>query len=286
MKYHNIVLLFLFLGFASVVKAQLPEKVGSLIHADRNAAYISKSQNPHTAFKSIIDKQSTFFVPSPVNASEYLDNRPNIPDVLEWEPNFALVSKSMDWGVTSGSMQFQKVGSIKRFGQYLTVWLRDRKGKWKVHLRAEVENYGDGGKSDLIFVEPDNSWFLKHRSKVRLQQREEVVMQSDELFSTVLRANTETGYKEFLADDVRFYFPWQQEMEGRDKVLAFLKKERIEIDTQPSGVGRTYSGEYAYTNGTATVGFKDKVVKFNYIRIWELKNDFQWKVILEMMFER
>lgn len=183
-------------------------------------------------------------------------------------------------------MEFQKVGAIKRYGQYLTVWRRDKKGNWKVHLRAEVENFGKGPKSDLVYYEPDDSWYLKHRSKVRLQQREEVVMQSDELFSTILKANNETAFNEFLADDVRYYYPWEGEIEGKKNVLAFLKKQRIEITTEPSGVGRAYSGEYAYTSGTATVRSKEKVVKFNYVRIWQLKDDYQWRVIIEMMFER
>lgn len=268
------------------VQAQLPERVGSLISADRTAANISKTVNPHQALLSIVDKESTLFVPSPVNALNYLNNRPNIPDVMSWEPNFALVSKSMDWGVTSGPMEFQKVGAVKRNGQYLTVWRRDKKGNWKTHIRAEVENYGKGGKSDLIYYEPDDSWYLKHRSKVRLQQREEVVTQSDELFSTVLKANNEAAFSEFLSDDVRYYYPWEEEIEGKANVLAFLKKKRIEITTEPTGVGRAYSGEYAYTSGTATVRSKEKLVKFNYIRIWQLKDDYQWRVIIEMMFER
>ncbi|MVZ61618.1 DUF4440 domain-containing protein [Sphingobacterium humi] len=266
--------------------AQLPEKVGGLLSVDKTAANLSRTENPHTGLKYMVDKLSTFFVPSPVNAVNYLDNRPNIPDVLTWNPNFALVSRSLDWGVTSGPLEFQKVGAIKRYGQYVTVWRRDKKGAWKVHVRAEVENFGKGKSSGLEYYEPDEKAYLKHRSDKRLQQREEVVKQTDELFSTILKADTKTGYNEFLADDARFYFPWQPEMEGREKVVAFLKKERIEIDTDPVGVGRAYSGEFAYTNGTATVGMKDKVVKFNYIRIWQLKEDFQWKVILEMMFER
>ncbi|PRD52787.1 DUF4440 domain-containing protein [Sphingobacterium gobiense] len=266
--------------------AQLPDKVGSLITADRTAANMAKRETPHKAFMSIVDKESILYVPSPVNALNYLNNRPNIPDVMFWEPNFALVSKSLDWGITSGPMEFQKVGAIKRYGQYLTVWRRDRKGNWKVHIRAEVENFGKGPKSDLVYYEPDDSWYLKHRSKVRLQQREEVVTQSDELFSTILKANNETAFNEFLADDVRYYYPWAAEIEGKKNVLAFLKKKRIEITTDPSGVGRAYSGEYAYTSGTATVRSKEKVAKFNYIRVWQLKNDYQWRVIMEMMFER
>ena len=275
------------LGLTSTtVQAQLPDRIGGIVSADRSAANISKTASPHQALLAIVDKESTLYVPSPVNALNYLNNRPNIADVMNWEPNFALVSRSLDWGVTSGRMDFQKMGAVKRNGQYLTVWRRDKKGNWKIHLRAEVENYGKGPKSDFIYHEPDDSWYLKHRSNVRLQQREEVVTQSDELFSTVLKANNEEAFNEFLAEDVRYYYPWEEEIEGKKEVLAFLKKKRIEITTEPSGVGRAYSGEYAYTSGTATVHSKDKAVKFNYIRIWQLTDDFQWKVILEMMFER
>lgn len=271
---------------AQVLFAQLPDKVGGLITADRNAATISKVQSPHAAFSSIIDKESVFYVPSAVNAFNYLNNRPNIPDVLTWEPNFALVSKSLEWGVTSGKMEFQKVGAIKRYGQYLTIWKRGKKGDWKVELRAEVENFGKNKAKDMWYHEPDDSWYLKHRSKVRLQQREDVVMSTDKLFSTVLKANNETAYSEFLADDVRFYYPWQEEIAGKKNVLSFLKKQRIDIVTEPSDVGRAYSGEFAYSLGTAMVHSKEKDVKFNYIRVWQLKDDYQWRVILEMLFER
>lgn len=271
---------------AQVLFAQLPEKVGGLITADRNAAIIAKAQGPYDAFSSIIDKTSTFYVPSSVNAFNYLNNRPNIPDVMAWEPNFALVSKSLEFGVTSGSMEFQKVGAIKRYGQYLTIWKRDKKGVWKVDLRAEVENYGKDKAKDLTYQEPDDSWYLKHRSQVRLKQREDVVLSTDQLLATVSKANTEAAYKEFLDDDVRFYYPWQSEIEGKQNVLNFIKKQRIDIVTEPLKVGRAYSGEYAYTQGTATIHNKEKAVKFNYIRVWQLKDDFQWRVVLEMMFER
>jgi len=102
--------------------AQIPEKVGSLLQADKDAAALAKASTPHQAFLSIIDKESTFYVPSAVNAYNYLNNRPNIPDVLNWQPTFALIAKSQEFGVTSGSMDFQKVGARLRHGEYLTVW--------------------------------------------------------------------------------------------------------------------------------------------------------------------
>ena len=287
MKINKIqcVVTLLLISFQSLF-AQLPEKVGGLIQADRNAAIIAKSQTPHAGLMSIVDKQSEFFVPSSVNALNYLNNRPNIADVMAWDPNFAIVSKSLEWGVTSGKLEFQKVGAIKRYGQYLTIWKRGKKGEWKVDLRAEVENFGKNSAKEMYYHEPDDSWFLKHRSNVRLKQREDVVMSTDQLFSTILKSDNQTGYGEFLADEARFYYPWQEEIQGKSNVLAFLKKRRIEITTEPLRVGRAYSGEFAYTQGNATVYNKDKAVKFNYIRIWELKDDFQWRVILEMLWEK
>lgn len=266
--------------------AQLPEKIGGLISADRNAAALSKRETPHSALSSIIDKESVFYVPSAVNAFNYLSNRPNISDVMSWEPNFALLSKSQEFGVTSGKLTFQKVGAVQRNGQYLTIWKRNKKGDWKVDLRAEVENYGKNKPQELLFVEPDDSGFQKQRSKERLQQREDIIMSTDQLFSKVLLADNHAAYKEFLDEDVRFYFPWHEEIVGKNNVLNFLKKQRIEIVTEPLKVGRSYSGELAYSLGTATVYDKDKEIKFNYIRIWELKEDYQWRVALEMLFER
>jgi len=271
---------------SSVAKAQLPEKIGGLISADRNAAALSKQTTPHEALSSIIDKESVFYVPSAVNAFNYLNNRPNIADVMTWEPNFALLSKSQEFGVTSGKMTFQKVGAVQRNGQYVTIWKRNRKGDWKVAIRAEVENYGKNKRGELHFVEPDDSWYQKQRSKARLQQREDIVMSTDQLFSKVLQADNQEAYKEFLDEDARFYFPWHEEIIGKNNILNFLKKQRIEIVTEPLEVGRSYSGELAYSLGTANVYYKDKVIKFNYIRIWDLKEDFQWRVALEMLFER
>lgn len=278
-------LFVLFIPFGSY--AQLPDYVGSLLHIERTASNLSQSEGPYQGLSYIIDKESSFYVPSLVNAYNYLNNRPNIPDKLSWQPNLALVARSRDWGVTVGNMAFQKMGAIKRHGNYLTVWKKDRKGRWKVHIRAEVENYGKDNNTSLEYLEPDDEWYLKHRSQVRLGQREEVVMQSDQLFSTVLKANNQAAYDEFLEDDVHFFYPWKKEIRGKNNVIDFLKKEKIEITTEPLSVGRAYSGEYAYTSGTATVmGLNDQLTKFNYIRVWKVQEDYQWKVLIEFMFER
>src|SRR5690554_464932 len=96
------------------VTAQVLGKVGSLLMADRTAARLSETAGPHAALMSVVDRNTTFFTPAPVDALEYLSNRPNIPDVMTWRPTFAAIAKSMEWGVTAGTLSFQRIGAIKR----------------------------------------------------------------------------------------------------------------------------------------------------------------------------
>jgi len=267
--------------------AQILGKVGSLLTADRTAARLSATEGPYAALLSIVDEQSTFFVPSPVNALEYLRNRPNIPDVMSWKPTYAAVSKSMEWGVTAGPMIFQRVGAIRRYGEYLTVWRRDRKGNWKVDLRAEIEHRGGGeAQPDLQYIEPDDSDYTRFRTKERIQQRKEIVRSNDELLSVVLKSNASIAYDEFLTDDARLYFPWHTPVLGKKNIIAFAEKRHLAVKAETLVANRSYSGEMAYSYGEATVVTADNQLNCHYVRIWQLQPDFKWKVVIEMYFEK
>jgi len=266
--------------------AQLLGKVGSLLAADRTAARLSATEGPHAALLSIVDRNSTFFTPAPTPALEYLNNRPNIPDVLTWKPTFAAVAKSMEWGVTAGPMSFQRVGAVKRYGEYLAVWRRDRKGNWKIDLRATVEHHGRKEEPDLQYIEPDDKDYTRFRTKERIQQRKEIVLQNDQLLSAVLKSNAEVAYGEFLAEDARFYFPWHTPIVGKKNILAFVDKQDIAIEAESLVASRSYSGELAYSYGTAKVATATDQIMCNYVRIWQLQPDFQWRVVIEMLFER
>ncbi len=268
------------------VTAQMLGKVGSLLMADRTAARLSETQGPYTALTSVVDRNSTFFTPAPVDALEYLENRPNIPDVLTWRPTFAAIAKSMEWGVTTGTLSFQRIGAIKRYGEYLTVWRRDRKGNWKIDLRAQIEHHGGNEEPDLHYVEPDEKEYTRFKTKERIQQRKEIVMSNDQLLSTVLKTDAAIAYGEFLAEDARLYFPWKTPIIGKSAILDFVKEEDLAVQSKSLVANRSYSGELAYSYGEASVATSSsETLTCRYVRIWQLQPDFQWRVIIEMLFE-
>lgn len=285
---HKHIFLALIISCPFVGQAQLAGKTGSLMAADRAAARLSVTEGPHHALSSVIDKNSVFFTPTSVNAITYMANRPNIPDVLSWEPTMGAVSKSMDWGFTTGSLQSQRVGVIERYGEYLAIWKRNKKGEWKIDVRAEIEHKSNPKSNTYVaphYIEPDVSGYIKHRSQVRLQQRTDVITSTDKLFATVLRADTERAYQEFLADDARFLYPWTTPIEGKENIIAYTKKRNIAISAQIEKADRAYSGDLAYSYGTATVNEAGEIKDFRYVRVWKLQSDFQWRVLVEMLME-
>lgn len=278
------------------VHGQLPNKVGSLLTAERSLARLAVDETPHEAFLSATGSESVFFAPGPVNGLKHLRNRPNIPDVMRWEPHFSGIAKSMELGFTTGPVSFQRIGAPQRHGNYLNIWKRDRKGVWKISLHAIVEHYGNTHNQALFkrdvprtkFIEPDSSGYLKHRSQVRLNQRKDVVASNDRLFATVLRTDNPFAFGEFLSDSVRFFFPWTDPIQGKEAAIAFLKKQGIDIQTEFVHVDRAYSGELAYTYGDALIRLrKDQAQKpYNYVRVWQRQPDHQWRVIVEFYSER
>ena len=268
------------------VTAQMLGKVGSLLLADRTAARLSATSGPYAALSSVVDRNSTFFTPAPVDALAYLNNRPNIPDVMTWRPTYAAIAKSMEWGVTAGTLSFQRIGAIKRYGEYVTVWRRDRKGNWKIDLRAQIEHHGGNEEPDLQYIEPDDKDYTRFKTKERIQQRKEIVISNDQLLSTVLKTDAAIAYGEFLADDARLYFPWKTPIIGKTAILDFVKEQDLAVQAKSLVASRSYSGELAYSYGEAAVATATETLQCNYVRIWQLQPDFQWRVVIEMLFER
>jgi hypothetical protein len=271
------------LSFSS--KAQV-DMVGQIVAADYYSSELAANKGVLAGLKHGVDQNTIFFQPAPEKAYFYLKNMPNIPDEISWKPVMAKIAKSNEWGFTTGPMVSSITGMQKNYGEYLTVWKRNRKGKWMIAYRAEIKHPKPSTEEGIEFVNPANQKFIRQRSKARLEQREEIITSTDRLMGTVLTADNRVGYDEFLAEDSRLLFSGFLPIVGKKNIQNFLIKNKIDIKTTPIGVDRSLSGEMAFSYGDAKV-IKDNVVQnFYYLRIWELNNEFKWNVLVEMLFEK
>ncbi len=270
--------------FFAEVRAQ--DMVGELVAADYFSSELAANKGTLEGLKYAVDKNTIYFQPMPQSALTYLMNMPNIPDVISWKPVMAKIAKSNEWGFTTGPLVYQQIGLPKKYGEYLSVWKRNKKGDWKIAIRAEIQHPNASTEVGIKFENPANQKFMIQRSKVRLGQREEIVESTDRLMGTVLKADNKVAYKEFLADDARLLFSGFSPIIGKENIQKFLVSHKIDIKTTLTKVDRSFSGELAYSYGDAKVIKDNKVQNFYYIRIWEVNKEYKWNVLVEMLFEK
>lgn len=264
---------------------QADGKINSLLSAENYFSSMVKMKGLKKAFLMVSDEETIIFRPGPVKAKAYFEKQEDGKGYpLSWQPSMARISKSGDWGFTSGTFNIQPnvADSAGSFGQYLSVWKVNAKGIWKLALDLGIEHPEIKKENTADFKEPKNAVYFRQASAKRLAQREDVVLINDRLFSTTMANQGLKAYREFLANQSRLLFPGKEPIIGKENILNFWAQNPYQIISTPLLADRSLSGDWAYTQGEATLNINAQAQSFYYVRIWELQQGFNWNLVLEI----
>ena len=111
-----------------------------LLAIDAEFSGYSEKNGMKEAFLNYIDDQGVLLRPNhkPIvgkdSATQVL-NRKRYKDLsMTWTPLFADVSASGDMGYTYGTYDSKMPGGAQNSGTYVTIWKKDKTGKWKMVL--------------------------------------------------------------------------------------------------------------------------------------------------------
>ncbi len=258
-------------------------RVSSLIAAEN---YFAASVNEHgirDGFLKVSDNQTLVFRPSAVKAETFYAKKGIDPGVLSWEPSYARISRSGDWGFTTGPYSYTATDDGQTsYGQYFSLWRANKRGVWKLALEIGSPHPKPQAVTSLNYTDAKDSRFFRQISPVRLKQREDMIMASDKLFASTLTKSANLGYNTFLGDEARLIFPGFEPIVGKNNITNFIQSQGINIYSEPILANRSIGSDLAYTYGTAQVTRNDKTLKYNYVRVWESQEGSQWNVIVEL----
>jgi ketosteroid isomerase-like protein len=279
----KLTLLTLSLLMTSAMVAQTPPPdVQSLVSAENFFASTTLEKGIKKGFLQVSDQHTLVFRPGPVKAREFYSAITEDSTYLHWYPTFARIAQSGDWGFTSGPYVVRPAGSTEEgYGQYLSVWKKNSRGVWKLAMDIGVSHPKPVAEPKLDYASPGTGMYFKQRSDNRLQQRKDIVATTDELLGTAQRVSGTLAYKEYASPDFHFLFPGSEPLIGYQKVEDFLSAKKIRINTTHTAVDRAFSGDMAYTYGTAHVTRNAKTDIYQYVRVWQLR-DGKWYVIFEV----
>lgn len=132
----------------TLVTDNTDEKI-RLLETDKAFSSFSREKGMKNAFIEYIDSNGVLLRPGhlPIigaNAIDFLIQQNDTAYTLTWQPHNAVVASGADLGYTYGIYSFQPAaGDTTIYGTYVSIWKKQKDGKWKFVLDTGNEGIGE-----------------------------------------------------------------------------------------------------------------------------------------------
>ncbi len=281
----SLILLSFFTFFAGRTFSQhFSPALQSLINAEKAFAYRSKETNTRRAFLDFLAPDAILLDGGKeVNGIQLWTTRPESSSLLFWEPVYADIASSNDFGWTTGPYWLYKTRSdtVAAFkGYYSTVWGKQPDGTWKV-LFDLGGGIPDGKKLTL------STSAIKAKSSRLIDTESELknLLKFDGEYSGKLSSSGTSFEINYFSAEGRVHRAGRVPAVGLTDIKQIDERDR-KYEFIPIHGRIASSGDMAYTYGRGKVaigGSNPRVVEFASFRIWKKEDGQQWKIVLDVL---
>ena len=260
-----------------------PTAVSSLADAERAFAKMSVAEGIRASFLANFADDGIDFEPAPAVFKESIRNRPAPPApppvTLDWEPVLAEVSKSGDFGFTTGPYVFldrRSAGAPPAYGYYFSIWKRALGGPWKVAVDAGIGIPASPGNLRPRELSAGRTLLARPLSEGSAEEdRLSLIDRDRELSSSVSR-------REAFLPDARLHRDGLAPLVGTASIGEYLSRNSGSFSTRPAGSGIAASRDLGYTYGSYESGAAPAQESGYYVRMWKRDAVGAWKLAVEI----
>jgi ketosteroid isomerase-like protein len=251
----------------------------SLVKAEKDFAESLAKHGSKTAYSNFSAADALVFRPNPVNARTFYDAQPD-SKALSWTAAYAKVSRSGDWGFTTGP--YTITGDQPAYGQFLSVW-KAKDGKWQLALDLGTSTNKPLNKVTPEYMEPKDFYKPKFLNDKQRAAGADIIATTEKTLNAALKSYGIAAFGGFLNPDARLLFPGYEPIVGKDNILPFFNSMISKVSFKTTKVDKADGGDLAYTYGVATVDYKAELREsFNYVFIYERQADHNWNIIVQV----
>lgn len=268
MKSLLIVIGFFTTGFSAY--AQKNNK--ALIHAERSFASYTVANGIKKGFLQFLDSSGLVFPGADaMNGISFHSKSPGNAAVLNWGPEYAVISASGDFGFTTGPYHLKRSANdtVSGRGQYSSIWHINDKGEWKV-LADMGTRYTQERNIPLSVAELD----LGKVTTEKFDLNE--VISIDQQLNNQLKEKGSAAYAPYLTVQSWFNMNQFAPVMGARDIGNLLKAISHPSDFLFVNAGIASSKDMAFTYGKSSKG--------PYLRVWS-KQTAGWVLLLQVSSE-
>jgi ketosteroid isomerase-like protein len=256
-------------------RAETPgEAVRALVDAERKFYQTGQEQGTRAAFLAFLADDGVVFRPGPVNGKEVWSKRQETGFDLIWEPTFAVMARSGDFGYDTGPAKWRAKKTDEKFsgyGHFVSIWKKQKDDTWKVALDCGIENTRSDAKPPLQLVTPKN----------RGQGTLESLQQGQSAFIATARLDFTKAFRQFGSDEVRLYRDGSFPTVGKKAGIELLGSEQAGLAMDVMKSDMSSSGDLAYSYGSCSDTRTQPGRAGHFVQIWQTDTSGTWKLVLD-----
>ena len=270
-----------FLMVPAPVRAETPaEAVQTMVEAEKKFYETGQQKGTRGAFLEFLAEDGIIFRPGPLNGRESWEKRPETGFDLVWEPTFAVIARSADFGYDSGPAKWRANKKEEKFtghGHFISVWKKQKNGSWKVALDVGIENPEPSGKPETLrtIVPAD----LKAPADLNAAQINR--LDAQQKFTQAAKTDSAMATLKFAGDDLRVYRDGYAPSVGKEAARILLDATAGRMTFEMLGADMSRSADLSYTYGRYTKVRPKGPEQGHYFQIWQTDNNGAWKLVLD-----
>jgi len=281
MRLTSSILIYLIVTLVAARGETPAEAAGTMVEAERKFYQFGQEKGTRAAFLEFLAEDGIVFRPGPVNGREAWGKRPENGLDLVWEPTFAAIARSADFGYDTGPAKWRankKEEKFAGYGQFVSIWKKQKDGSWKVALDCGIENPEPTGKPETLRIAVPEEGMTE---KVEPATRRLAWPEAQKTFVALAKLDFTRAFRDSASSAVRLFrngsFP-ALGVESGTKLLgseqAGMTMEILQSDISSSADLAYHYGKYSDTRSTgATTG--------HFFQIWQTDSAGSWKLVLD-----
>ena len=264
----------------------------SMVASERAFAALSAAKGMKEAFLTYLSEDGILFRPRVVNGRKDWEGRPVSAATLLWEPSFAAVASSGDFGYTTGPWEFHPAPDTAGtpappeaylYGQFHSIWRKEKGNRWRVVADIGVthDKPARGGIGSGEFI-------AGAALKIRTMKGGKANLKNeDEHLSKAMRSS---GAREALASlgaaDLRFSTEGHRQAVGLDAAQARLDSLGGFYEFKTEGATVAKSEDLGFTYGLAEHHLAPNAAPADtgvFLNVWRLEGSRNWRLALSVI---
>jgi len=276
MKRFLVSLLIAVSAAAALVQAESPgDAVKALVDVERKFFQTGQEKGTRSAFLKFLAPDGIVFRPGPVNGQEVWSKRTETGLDLVWEPTFASIARSADFGYDTGPSKWRAKKSDEKFagfGHFISIWKKQRDGSWKVALDCGIENPEPNAKPEpLKLLEPEKGG----------KGTAESLQEAQNGFLATAKLDFTKAFRQFGSDDVRLYRNGSFPAVGKEAGVKLLGPEQAGVAMAVMKSDMSNSADLAYTYGSYSDTRTQPGAPGHFLQVWQTDASGAWKLVLD-----